>query len=151
PRHKRRGGSSGGTPVHGSSRFVHLNPQQRIRRAISRATRAVLRVSACVTSGNRRRVRRLRPGHHASDSSARRNPVKAFRFAPTPFGAHGLDRLADEPTSGSYVMADRLHVRSQEETTMPEISPAPNIPVVIGGQLRVYLAYITTADPSMDG
>jgi hypothetical protein len=90
-------------------------------------------------------------GHHVVDSSAHRKPVKAFRFAPTPFGAHGLDRLADEPMSGSYVMAGRLDVRSREETTMPEISPAPNIPVVIGGQLRVYLAYITTADPSIDG
>jgi hypothetical protein len=32
------------------------------------------------------------PGHHARDSRARLRPVKALRFAPTPFGASGLDR-----------------------------------------------------------
>jgi hypothetical protein len=34
---------------------------------------------------------RQRPGHHARDSRARRRAVKALRFAPTPFGAGGLD------------------------------------------------------------
>jgi hypothetical protein len=37
------------------------------------------------------------PGHHDANSSARLDPVKAFRFAPTPCGAHGLDRLSVEP------------------------------------------------------
>ena len=32
------------------------------------------------------------PGHHARHSRARLRPVKALRFAPTPFGASGLDR-----------------------------------------------------------
>ncbi len=34
---------------------------------------------------------------------------------------------------------------------MRDISPAPNIPVTIGGQLRVYYAYVTTAGPELDG
>jgi len=33
-----------------------------------------------------------KPGHHAPDSGARRRPLKALRFAPTPSGASGLDR-----------------------------------------------------------
>ena len=36
--------------------------------------------------------RNRKPGHHAPDSGARLRPVKALRFAPTPFGASGLDR-----------------------------------------------------------
>jgi hypothetical protein len=31
------------------------------------------------------------------------------------------------------------------------VSPAPNIPVTIGGQLRVYFAYVTTAASALDG
>lgn len=38
------------------------------------------------------RKRDRTPGHHGSDSAARLRPVKALRFAPTPFGASGLDR-----------------------------------------------------------
>ncbi len=34
---------------------------------------------------------------------------------------------------------------------MRDISPALNIPVTIGGQLRVYYAYVTTAGPEFDG
>ena len=34
---------------------------------------------------------------------------------------------------------------------MGHFSPAPNIAVTIGGQLRVYYAYVTTADPALDG
>jgi len=36
--------------------------------------------------------RARKPGHHRRDSGARLRPVKARRFAPTPFGAAGLDR-----------------------------------------------------------
>jgi hypothetical protein len=39
----------------------------------------------------------------------------------------------------------------REERTMREISPTPNITVTIGGQLRVYYAYVTTAGPELDG
>ena len=41
------------------------------------------------------KTRALKPGHHAPDSPARRRPVKALRFAPTPFGASGLDSAGD--------------------------------------------------------
>jgi hypothetical protein len=41
------------------------------------------------------------PGRVASTLSA------ALRFAPTPFRAHGLDRLSVEPKEGTYVMADK--------------------------------------------
>ena len=34
---------------------------------------------------------------------------------------------------------------------MQEFSPMPSISVAIGGQLRVYHAYITTASPKLDG
>ena len=34
---------------------------------------------------------------------------------------------------------------------MRDISPTPNIAVTIGGQLRVYYAYVTTAGPELDG
>ena len=34
---------------------------------------------------------------------------------------------------------------------MRDFSPMPNIAVTIGGQLRVYHAYVTDADPSLDG
>jgi hypothetical protein len=34
---------------------------------------------------------------------------------------------------------------------MPEIAPTPSIAVTIGGQIRVYHAFVTTAAPSLDG
>ena len=34
---------------------------------------------------------------------------------------------------------------------MRHISPTPNIAATIGGQLRVYYAYVTTAGPELDG
>lgn len=34
---------------------------------------------------------------------------------------------------------------------MPEISPMPSIAVTIGGQIRVYHAFVTTASPALDG
>ena len=34
---------------------------------------------------------------------------------------------------------------------MRDFSPTPNIVVMIGGQVRVYYAYITTAGPELDG
>jgi len=52
-------------------------------------------------------------GHHVVDCPARLDPVKAFRFAPTPFGAYGLDRLSVEPREGTYVMAGRQERRSK--------------------------------------
>jgi hypothetical protein len=34
---------------------------------------------------------------------------------------------------------------------MRDISPTPKIAVTIGGQLRIYYAYVTTAGPEFDG
>ena len=34
---------------------------------------------------------------------------------------------------------------------MPEIAPTPSIAVTIGGQIRVYHAFVTTAPPAFDG
>jgi len=34
---------------------------------------------------------------------------------------------------------------------MRDITPSPNITVTIGGQLRIYYAYVTTALPVLDG
>ena len=34
---------------------------------------------------------------------------------------------------------------------MQELSPMPSIAVTIGGQLRVYHAFVTTARPKLDG
>ena len=34
---------------------------------------------------------------------------------------------------------------------MRDISPTPHITVTIGGQLRIYYAYVTTAGPELDG
>jgi hypothetical protein len=44
---------------------------------------------------------------------ARRDPAKAFRFAPTPFGAYGLDRLAVEP--GKSRLRDGQQERKSSE------------------------------------
>jgi hypothetical protein len=48
-------------------------------------------------------------------------------------------------------MAGRQEGRSRKERTMRDISPTPNITVTIGGQLRIYYAYVTTAGPELDG
>jgi hypothetical protein len=61
-------------------------------------------------------------GHHDADCSARLDPVKALRFAPTPCGAHGLDRLSVEPREGTYVMAGR-----QEEGSTTDKSHARHL------------------------
>ena len=53
------------------------------------ASSTLPQASAALTSNT---TRDRTPGHHAPDSGARRRPVKALRFAPTPFGASGLDR-----------------------------------------------------------
>jgi hypothetical protein len=44
------------------------------------------------------------------------DPVKALRFASTPFGAHGLDRLSIEPREGTYVMAGCHEARTLTNT-----------------------------------
>jgi hypothetical protein len=89
-------------------------------------------------------------GHHDADCSARRDPVKALRFAPTPYGAHGLDRLAVAPRDGIYVMAGGREGCSRQDRTMRDISPTPNIAMTIGGHLRIYYADVTTAGQELD-
>jgi hypothetical protein len=77
----------------------------------------------CLHAASRRALTADRPsarGPSALEGSDRRHTLpaitspivrltstlsKAFRFAPTPFGAYGLDRLSVEPRDGTYVMA----------------------------------------------
>jgi hypothetical protein len=46
-----------------------------------------------------------RPAITPWDCRAALSPVKPLRFAPTPFGAGGLDRASGPPRLGDYVMA----------------------------------------------
>src|SRR6266849_10416455 len=72
---------------------------------------------------------------HATQHPAITTPIlrlastlsKALRFAPTPFGAYGLDRLSVEPREGTYVMAGTHDEHSREDDTMRHISSTPNI------------------------
>jgi hypothetical protein len=49
-------------------------------------------------------------------------------------------------------MAGRQEGRSRKDRTMWDMSSTTtNIDVTIGGELRIYLAYLTDADPSLDG
>jgi hypothetical protein len=66
-------------------------------------------------------------------------------YSDTPYGAHGLDRLAVEPRDGIYVMAGGREGCSRQDRTMRDISPTPNIAMTIGGHLRIYCADVTTA------
>ncbi len=52
-----------------------------------------------------------RAGHHRRDSRARRRAVKALRFAPTPFGAGGLDSGAGRPQG--LLLRDGPPIRSR--------------------------------------
>ena len=52
-------------------------------------------------------LRAMRAGHHGLHRGAHRRAVKALRFAPTPFGAGGLDSASVEPPGGIYVMSLR--------------------------------------------
>jgi hypothetical protein len=47
-------------------------------------------------------------------------------------------------------MTGSKDIRERRES-MRAIAPTPNITVMIGGQLRVYYAYVTTAGPELDG
>lgn len=96
------------------------------------------------------------------DSAARLIAVKALRFASTPRGgAIGLDRGSDAPGTGNCVMAvfDCPRPARAIASTRPERkgkpmrngSTRPIISVNIGGQLRLFQAYVTTATPSLDG
>src|SRR5438093_11636571 len=93
-----------------------------------------------------------RSAHHVLDSRARRRAVKALRFAPTPFGAGGLDSsvgraqrrlLRDEPlNSAAFISHANTHERREP---MRQLSITPSITVTIGRQTRLYFAFVTTA------
>ena len=76
--------------------------------------------------------------------------VKPLRFAPTPFGAVGLDGPSGPPRIGAYVMAGihcptRNHSTPGKEDTMYVPARTPSIAVTIGRETRIYHAFITTA------
>lgn len=96
-------------------------------------------------------------GHHVSTFSGapRRRQASSLRSAP--FGAIGLDRASVAPKAGNYVMAQgtarTVRIRAlragREETMNHAYSPA--VDVTIGGQTRIYHAFITTAPATYDG
>src|SRR5438552_7691127 len=85
--------------------------------------------------------------HHVLDSGARRRAVKALRFAPTPFGAGGLDSgvgrarrrlLRDGPVNSAA--CNSLASTSERRNPMRQLSITPSITVTIGRQTRLYFA-----------
>jgi hypothetical protein len=52
-----------------------------------------------------------------------------------------------QETAGLACTTERLERRDP----VPEIAPTPNIAATIGGQIRVYHAFVTTAAPALDG
>src|SRR5438874_3509523 len=97
-----------------------------------------------------------RSAHHVPDSRARRRAVKALRFAPTPFGAGGLDSgvggaqrrlLRDGPVNPASFSS---HASNERREPMRQLSITPSITVTIGRQTRLYFAFVTTAPASLD-
>ena len=89
------------------------------------------------------------------DSRASLRAVKPLRFAPTPFGAGGLDSPSGPLRIGNYVMAGthpqtETHDKSRKENTMPTSKITPSIEVTIGRETRFYHAFITTAPVRLD-
>src|SRR5687768_18404943 len=88
------------------------------------------------------------------DCRASLRAVKPLRFAPTPFGAGGLDGPSGPPRIGNYVMAGtpraQLHSAQRKERTMYAPPITPSIEVTIGRETRVYHAFITTAPVRFD-
>jgi len=65
---------------------------KRLGIALSANTRSASTLPQASAAGTPNNKRGQTPGHHVRNSGARLRPVKALRFAPTPFGASGLDR-----------------------------------------------------------
>ena len=110
----------------------HRLRHARLRRALTVGSPSAR--DASFRGRRRQRSSTHRPGHHVADCSARLDPVKAFRFAPTPFGAYGLDRLSVEPREGTYAMAGQTGRTFEKDTTIRnttirDTSPTPNIAV----------------------
>ena len=96
-----------------------------------------------------------RPAITPRDSRASLRAVKPLRFAPTPFGAGGLDGPPGPPRIGNYVMAGfhpatEPHGRFGKEDTMLASRNTPSIEVTIGRETRLYHAFITTAPARLD-
>ena len=97
-------------------------------------------------------------GHHVSElcGASRRGQASSLRSAP--FGAVGLDRASVAPKAGNYVMAQgaartvRTYapLRGGKEETM-NYANSPAVDVTIGGQTRIYHAFVTTAPVAFDG
>ena len=89
------------------------------------------------------------------DCRAALRAVKPLRFAPTPFGAGGLDGPYGPPRIGNYVMAGiypsaETYDRFGKEKTMHASRITPSIEVTIGRETRLYHAFITTAPARLD-
>jgi hypothetical protein len=89
------------------------------------------------------------------DCRASLRAVKPLRFAPTPFGAGGLDGPSGPPRIGIYVMAGthpatETHENQRKEKTMLASRITPSIEVTIGRETRLYHAFITTAPTRLD-
>jgi hypothetical protein len=89
------------------------------------------------------------------DCRASLRAVKPLRFAPTPFGAGGLDGPSGPPRIGNYVMAGtypstETHENQRKEKTMLVSRITPSIEVTIGRETRLYHAFITTAPSRLD-
>ena len=89
------------------------------------------------------------------DCRASLRAVKPLRFAPTPFGAGGLDGPSGPPRIGNYVMAGNhpateTHDRFGKEKTMHASRITPSIEVTIGRETRIYHAFVTTAPARLD-
>ena len=89
------------------------------------------------------------------DCRASLGVVKPLRFAPTPFGAGGLDGPSGPPRIGNYVMAGtnpstETHENQRKEKTMLASRITPSIEVTIGRETRIYHAFVTTAHARLD-
>ena len=93
-----------------------------------------------------------RPAITPRDSRASLRRVKPLRFAPTPFGAIGLDAPSGTPRIGHYVMAGFSCLREQMErrTFMYATRFTPSVEVTIGRETRLYHAFITNAPATLD-
>ena len=102
--------------------------------------------------------RAMRAGHHGLHRGARRRAVKALRFAPTPFGAGGLDSRVGRATRRHLRDVPPVYPRAfdhsphsaERRTAMEHLSMAPGVSVTIGRQYRQYLAFVTTAPDVFD-
>ena len=141
-------GAGGRHPRHAAAR----SPDRRRLRPLLQLPR-----SRNAHAANRGRSPRMTPRRAITppDCRASLRAVKPLRFAPTPFGAGGLDGPSGPPRIGNYVMAG-IHPRHEriehngKERTMYAPTITPSIEVTIGRETRLYHAFITTAPTTLD-